>query len=140
MLASAVPVAAPTPDGAITPRLRVLFLNDTARNGGPGRSLHTILISYGSWQRRFGNNSNVIGRQIQLNNITYTIIGVLPREFHFAPIGAAEFWAALNDPSSCDQRRGCHGLFGIAVAEPAVGVWPTVAVLSADAAACDGWI
>lgn len=27
----------------MTQALRVLFLNDTARNGGPGRSLHTIL-------------------------------------------------------------------------------------------------
>jgi glycosyltransferase involved in cell wall biosynthesis len=33
------------PDAAVTPRrrVRVLFINDTARNGGPGRSLHSIL-------------------------------------------------------------------------------------------------
>jgi glycosyltransferase involved in cell wall biosynthesis len=33
------------PDAVITPRrrVRVLFINDTARNGGPGRSLHSIL-------------------------------------------------------------------------------------------------
>jgi glycosyltransferase involved in cell wall biosynthesis len=40
--ASASP-AAPTPEAAITPRARVVFINDTARNGGPGRSLHAIL-------------------------------------------------------------------------------------------------
>jgi macrolide transport system ATP-binding/permease protein len=79
----------------------------------PG-SPHTILITYGSWQRRFGKDPGVVGRQIVLNNTSYTIIGVLPKEFHFAPIGATEFWAALNDPSSCDERRGCHGLFGLA--------------------------
>ena len=80
----------------------------------PGSS-HTILITYASWQRRFGNDPSIVGRQIMLNNDSYTIIGVLPRDFHFAPIGvAAEFWAALNDPNSCDQRRGCHGLFGLA--------------------------
>lgn len=33
----------PTHDAAITPRVRVVFVNDTARNGGPGRSLHAIL-------------------------------------------------------------------------------------------------
>ncbi len=34
-----------SPRGSLAPLrpLRVLFLNDTARNGGPGRSLHTIL-------------------------------------------------------------------------------------------------
>ena len=33
------------PDDVVTPRrkVRVLFINDTARNGGPGRSLFYIL-------------------------------------------------------------------------------------------------
>jgi macrolide transport system ATP-binding/permease protein len=96
------------------------------RNFYPGEdkpaSPHTILITYASWQRRFGRDPGVVGRQIVLNNISYTIIGVLPKAFHFAPIGAAEFWAALNDPSSCDQRRGCHGLFGLARLKDGVSV------------------
>ena len=85
-------------------------------------SPHTILITYGSWQKRFGKDPGVVGRQIVLNNISYTIIGVLPENFHFAPIGAAEFWAALNDPTSCDERRGCHGLFGLARLKDGVSV------------------
>jgi MacB-like protein len=48
-------------------------------------SPHTILITYGSWQKRFGKDPGVVGRQIVLNNISYTIIGVLPENFHFAP-------------------------------------------------------
>jgi macrolide transport system ATP-binding/permease protein len=94
----------------VTPILGRDFYPGEDKPGGP----HTILITYGSWQKRFGKNPGVVGRQIALNNISYTIIGVLPKEFHFAPIGAAEFWAALNDPDSCDKRRGCHGLFGLA--------------------------
>ncbi len=41
--ASAPP--APSPESGVVPRrtVRVLFINDTARNGGPGRSLHSIL-------------------------------------------------------------------------------------------------
>lgn len=40
-----VPPSRHPPESAITPRrpVRVLFINDTARNGGPGRSLHSIL-------------------------------------------------------------------------------------------------
>jgi predicted permease len=94
----------------VTPILGRNFYLGEDKPGSP----HTILITYGSWQRRFGKNPGVVGQQIVLNNISYTIIGVLPEEFHFAPIGPAEFWAALNDPSSCDERRGCHGLFGLA--------------------------
>jgi glycosyltransferase involved in cell wall biosynthesis len=40
-----VPALRHYPEAGITPRrrVRVLFINDTARNGGPGRSLHSIL-------------------------------------------------------------------------------------------------
>jgi glycosyltransferase involved in cell wall biosynthesis len=38
-----VPSLRHPPEAAITPRVRVLFVNDTSRNGGPGRSLHSIL-------------------------------------------------------------------------------------------------
>lgn len=94
----------------VTPILGRDFYPGEDKPGSP----HTILITYASWQKRFGKKPGIVGRQITLNNLSYTIIGVLPKDFHFAPIGAAEFWAALNDPSSCDQRRGCHGLFGLA--------------------------
>jgi glycosyltransferase involved in cell wall biosynthesis len=42
---SPVPASGHPPEAALTPRrqVRVLFINDTARNGGPGRSLHSIL-------------------------------------------------------------------------------------------------
>ena len=75
---------------------------------------HTVLLSYSTWQKRFGGNQNVLGQSITLNDISYTIIGVLPREFQFAPRGSAEFWATLHDPDSCQTRRACHSLFGIA--------------------------
>ena len=78
----------------------------------PGQP-RTVLISYGAWQKRFGGSRDVVGKTVTLDEISYAIIGVLPGSFHFAPRGEADFWAALNDPSSCDKRRACHGLFGI---------------------------
>jgi predicted permease len=45
-----------------------------------------------------------------LDGDPYLIVGVLPRDFSFAPAEPADFWAILK-PSSC---RGCHGLFGVA--------------------------
>ena len=102
----------------VTPILGRNFYAGEDKPGSP----HTILITYGSWQKRFAKDSGVVGRQIVLNNISYTIIGVLPENFHFAPIGAAEFWAALNNPTSCDERRGCHGLFGLARLKDGVSV------------------
>ncbi len=84
----------------------------------PGEDLpgapRTILVSYDTWKKRFGGNSKIVGQPITLSNLAYTIIGVLPQDFHFAPLGKVDFWAALNEPNDCDKRRACHGLFGLA--------------------------
>jgi macrolide transport system ATP-binding/permease protein len=88
----------------------------------------TTLLSYASWQKRFAGNPSVVGQSIRLGDDSYSIIGVLPRDFHFAPLGEADFWTALNDLDSCEQRRGCHNLFGVARLKDGV----TVAAAAAE--------
>jgi predicted permease len=39
------------------------------------------VISYGLWQRRFGGTPDVIGREIQLSQATFVIVGVAPQGF-----------------------------------------------------------
>jgi putative ABC transport system permease protein len=41
------------------------------------------MVTYGLWQRRYGGNRDVIGKTLTLDNNIYTIIGVLPKDFHF---------------------------------------------------------
>jgi macrolide transport system ATP-binding/permease protein len=72
----------------------------------------TVLLSYDSWQKRFGGRRDVVGQTVTLENQPNTIIGVLPANFHFAPIGSAEFWTPLHNSKSED--RGEHGLSAIA--------------------------
>ena len=43
----------------------------------------------------------------------YTIIGVLPRAFVFAPGGNAEFWVPLNRFSTHETMRGFYNFWGI---------------------------
>src|SRR5450631_845839 len=38
----------------------------------------TVMISYGYWQRRFGGDKSVIGRNITLDSETREIVGVMP--------------------------------------------------------------
>ena len=40
-----------------------------------------VVVNYRYWQRRFGLDPSIVGRQINVNNIACTIIGVTPREF-----------------------------------------------------------
>jgi putative ABC transport system permease protein len=41
-----------------------------------------ILISDASWRRKFGASERVLGQTIRLDTDPYTIVGVLPPEFH----------------------------------------------------------
>jgi predicted permease len=74
----------------------------------------TVILSYGSWQKRFGGKPEIIGQKLILDETPYIVIGVLPRHFHFAPVENPEFWAALNPGGGCFNRRSCHFLNGIA--------------------------
>ena len=72
----------------------------------------TVLLSYSGWQRRYSGSPNVLGQTVTLSGALYVIVGVLPSEFHFAPVGSAEFWTALH--RSPTEDRGGHGLSAIA--------------------------
>lgn len=74
----------------------------------------TAIISYAAWLKRFGGRDDVLGKTVTLNGSPHLIIGVLPRDFHFAPYGAAEFWSTLRSSDSCEQSRGCRNLFTVA--------------------------
>jgi predicted permease len=78
----------------------------------PGKA-KIVMLSHNAWVTRFGERRDVIGESITLSGDTYTIVGVLPREFAFAPRGSREFWVPLLDKNNCEQRRSCHNLDGI---------------------------
>jgi hypothetical protein len=47
-----------------------------------------VILSYRLWQRRFGGERGAVGESVTLNGESYTVVGVMPAEFKFAP-----FWA-----------------------------------------------
>ncbi|HEX3436772.1 MAG TPA: ABC transporter permease, partial [Pseudacidobacterium sp.] len=71
-----------------------------------------VLLSYSAWERRYGGRTGVLGQTVVLDGHPNTIIGVLPRDFHFAPAEPADFWTTIQDEIS--DCRGCHGFYGIA--------------------------
>ena len=58
---------------------------------------HEVVLAYGAWLRWFGADRSVIGRQIQLNEEPYKIIGVMGPEFHW-PDPQTDLWAPLGLP------------------------------------------
>ncbi len=99
----------------------------------PGEDLpgvqRTVLLSNAAWQKRYGGKKDVLGKTVILDGAPNTIIGVLPKEFHFAPVGGAEFWTAMHAASECDLRRSCHTLYGVARLKDGVSVETALADL-----------
>jgi predicted permease len=83
---------------------------------------NTVILSYGAWQRRFGGRHDVVGQAVLLSDNSTTIVGVLPKGFYFPPRGDAEFWIPLHAAGSCETRRSCHNLYGVARLQDGVSV------------------
>ncbi len=88
----------------VRPQLGRVFTADEDRPGGE----RVAVIGYGLWQRRFASDPNVLGKQVLLDGVPYAIIGVMPREFMFAPFWAthAELWAPLALGARAGDRSG----------------------------------
>ncbi len=82
----------------------------------------TVLLSYGTWQKRFGGRADVVGQTVNLSGEAHTIVGVLPKDFQFAPRDNAEFWVALRPTRECEKRRSCHNLSALARLKDGVSV------------------
>jgi putative ABC transport system permease protein len=43
----------------------------------------SVIISYETWQRRFGGRRDIVGRRVTVDEVPRTIVGVMPRGFYF---------------------------------------------------------
>jgi len=73
----------------------------------PGKE-HEIMLSYGLWQRRYSGDAGVVGKTVNVDGVPYTITGVMPREFKFAPFWATktQFWIPFPLKQRADDRGG----------------------------------
>ena len=68
------------------PVLGRTYRPDECRQGGPA----VVVLGNGLWQRRFGSDPRVVGRTLKLDDVSYTVIGVMPPGFEFPP--NAQLW------------------------------------------------
>ncbi|NOT59586.1 MAG: FtsX-like permease family protein, partial [Acidobacteria bacterium] len=113
----------------ITPLLGRDFTSQEGKEGS-----RVAIISYGLWQRRFGGDPAVIGREIIVSSATQyplTIVGVMPAEMNF-PVRVDLFDTYLYERSS--GRGGSHNDRTIARLKPGVTIAQAQAEISAIAA------
>jgi putative ABC transport system permease protein len=83
-----------------------------------GQPEPVIVLSYRAWQRLFQGSSDALGKTLVLNDVPYSVIGVMPSRFGWWT-GDGGWVPMLTDP------RQDHSLFAIARLRP--GVSPKVA-------------
>jgi predicted permease len=105
----------------VTPLLGRSF---TRPDDEPGSS-DTVMITYGYWRSKFGGDSSVIGKTIDLDGKPTTIIGVLPQSFRFLDMTNLGILLPLRPRT----QRG-YNYFAVARLKPGV----TLAEASADVA------
>lgn len=74
-----------------------------------------LMLSYGLWQRVFGSDPHIVGKETTLNNAKATIIAVMPQGFAY-PLGqtdATEIWSALQlDPAHVNPGGHNYDVLG----------------------------
>lgn len=88
----------------------------------PGRSLVAV-IGNGLWKRRFGGDSNVLGKSLIVDGASVTIVGVAPPDFRLLDT-PAELWMPYRpEPKDLGlSQRGFRTLKVIAHLKPGVGM------------------
>src|SRR5262245_29944867 len=87
----------------VQPALGRVYTEDEDDKGA-----RVVVISYGLWQRRFGNASDIIGRKISVNDEAYEVVGVMPRSFYFMPSRDIDIWMPASFPPSLRRNFTWH--------------------------------
>lgn len=75
----------------VQPRLGRGFTDADDREGAPA----TVLLSHGLWEREFGASPSIVGTTIRLDDEIHTVVGVMPRDFHF-PRRSTQLWVPMR--------------------------------------------
>jgi putative ABC transport system permease protein len=132
----------------VRPALGRNFSAEEDRPGGAS----VVVLGHALWQRRFGGDPSVIGREVQVDGQAATVIGVMPPEFRlpldFGSDGRTEAWFPLATdaaqqgavPGPEFPRSGAsHGYYGVARLAPGATAGVANAQLRSIVAELETW-
>ena len=98
----------------VQPILGRTFREDEDRPGGP----RVVVLRYELWQRRFAGDRKVLGSVMRLDDLDYTIVGVMPQHFE---IWGGPLWVPLQldftNNNRSDRRNWIVGVLRAGVSE-----------------------
>ncbi len=77
--------------GVSAARGRTLTPSDDERGGQ-----RAIVLGHRAWSRYFASDPGVLNRTVQLNEVPFQIVGVMPEGFRGLTVAAPDFWAPLS--------------------------------------------
>lgn len=91
----------------------ILGRDFAAQDGQPGHD-QVVILSYGLWQRHYGGDSSIIGKNILVDEKPLTVIGILPRAFSlYGTVPEFEMWKPFAfDRTQLDRENHELIIFG----------------------------
>ena len=95
---------------------RTFVPEEDRRHGFPRRA---AVLSHGLWTRRFGADKSIVGKEIRINDVSVTVVGVMPERFKY-PSSEIALWMPLRLNYDTLWARNNHYLWLIARLKPGV--------------------
>jgi putative ABC transport system permease protein len=93
---------------------------------------NVTVISERLWRNRFGGDPAIVGRQLRVDELAVTVLGVVPAEFQFS--AEADLWTVWHELPGMEPR-GLRFLSGFGRLKPGVSIETAQSDMSAIAAA-----
>jgi predicted permease len=69
----------------------------TPADDEPSAGQPAMVLSHRGWDRLFGRDRAILGRQVLVNRVTFEVVGVMPEGFRGLAVGAPDdYWAPLS--------------------------------------------
>jgi len=85
----------------VEPELGQVFTEDDGYVGSNNKAI----LSHAAWRQYFGGEEDVIGRDVRLNGVPHSIVGVMPADFYF---GSREVRVYRPIAFTLEQREARH--------------------------------
>jgi putative ABC transport system permease protein len=105
-----------------------LFTAENEKTGNDG----VVVLGEGLWKSNFGGDPSVLGKSIELNGRSRTVIGVLPAAFEF-PSERTQLWMPLVVPDNAKTARSWVSWWADGKIKPGVSLQQARADLGAVA-------
>src|SRR5579872_4241467 len=92
---------------------------------------HVAILSHELWRDRFSSNPGVLGQTITLDGLPSTIVGVLPENFQYIPMGEAQILTPLSLTPQQTASREAMFLRPVGRLKPGVDVARANAAMTA---------